>query len=398
MYSDTPQQKASKGSVQVIISNGRLQLRFRYGGKRHYLSLGLPDSKINRKAAEAKARQIELDIVSGNFDATFNKYKLQAALSTALPDITPSVTPEPSLTDLWERFVEFKRPQCSENTMKYVYGVYTGYVNKLPTQNLSDAASIRDHILATVPLNSAKRFITRLSACCDLAVKSGSIAQNPFSEMAAGIKLPKASRGEGFSNINPFSIKERDAILKAIETDQFCPHKSGFKHSRYAPLISFLFLTGCRPSEAVALQWKHIAEDCSQIVFEQALISTGSGRKVRKGLKTQERRRFPCNEKLRNLLRSIKPENANGEDLVFPSPEGKPIDFNNFRNRTWKVVLKGLGIEYRKVYQTRHTFITHALETGKLDVKDVARLVGNSPEVIYQHYAGNKRELFVPEF
>ncbi len=56
-----------------------------------------------------------------------------------------------------------------------------------------------------------------------------------------------------------------------------------------------------------------------------------------------------------------------------------------------------LGIEYRKLYQTRHTFITLALENG-LDAKDVARLVGNSPAVIYRHYAGNKRELFVPEF
>ncbi len=83
---------------------------------------------------------------------------------------------------------------------------------------------------------------------------------------------------------------------------------------------------------------------------------------------------------------------------MFPSPDGKPIDLNNFRNRTWKTVLKGLGIEYRKLYQTRHTFITHALEVGKLDAKDVARLVGNSPEIIYRHYAGNKRELFVPEF
>jgi integrase len=51
---------------------------------------------------------------------------------------------------------------------------------------------------------------------------------------------------------------------------------------------------------------------------------------------------------------------------------------------------------YRKLYQTRHTFITLALEY--LDVKDVARLVGNSPEVIYRHYAGNKRDLFLPEF
>jgi integrase len=83
---------------------------------------------------------------------------------------------------------------------------------------------------------------------------------------------------------------------------------------------------------------------------------------------------------------------------VFPSPKNKPIDINNFRNRTWSTVLKGLKIEYRKLYQTRHTFITYALETGKLDAKDVARLVGNSPEVIYKHYAGKKRKLEVPEF
>ena len=30
-------------------------------GQRYYLSLGVPDTAINRKAAEQKARQIELD-------------------------------------------------------------------------------------------------------------------------------------------------------------------------------------------------------------------------------------------------------------------------------------------------------------------------------------------------
>jgi integrase len=60
----------------------------------------------------------------------------------------------------------------------------------------------------------------------------------------------------------------------------------------------------------------------------------------------------------------------------------------NLLDRVWKLVLEKRGIEYR----TRHTFITLALENG-LDAQDVARLVGNSPEVIYRHYAGNKREL-----
>jgi integrase len=159
-----------------------------------------------------------------------------------------------------------------------------------------------------------------------------------------------------------------------------------------------MFATGCRPSEAIALQWKHISTDFKQITFEQVMIGTDRGRQVRQGLKTQEQRRFPSNTSLVALLQSIKPKDAQPESLVFPSPEGGHIDLNNFRNRTWKTVLKGLGIEYRKLYQTRHTFITLALETGKLDAKDLARLVGNSPEVIYRHYAGNKRELFVPEF
>jgi hypothetical protein len=30
-------------------------------------------------------------------------------------------------------------------------------------------------------------------------------------------------------------------------------------------------------------------------------------------------------------------------------------------------------------------------------VQDVAKLVGNSPQVIYAHYAGASRELVVPE-
>jgi hypothetical protein len=32
-----------------------------------------------------------------------------------------------------------------------------------------------------------------------------------------------------------------------------------------------------------------------------------------------------------------------------------------------------------------------------IDAKDVAKWVGNSPEVIYRHYAGKKRDLQVPE-
>jgi integrase len=281
--------------------------------------------------------------------------------------------------------------------MRYQYRVFTKYLAKLPTHDLERANEIREHVLKNIPVDSAKRFITRLSACCNWAVKSGLITINPFKNMASEIKLPKSASSEGVNDINPFSTKERGQILAAFQSNLACSKYSRVNHSYYFPYVFFLFNTGCRPSEAVALQWKHITSDCRFITFEQAVVESEHGQVCKQGLKTQERRKFPCNGRLQNFLLSIKPENATPDNLVFPSPLGTWIDSGNFRSRIWKPVLAKLRIDYRKPYQARHTFITLALENG-LDAKDVARLVGNSPEIIYRHYAGNKRELFMPEF
>jgi integrase len=218
-------------------------------------------------------------------------------------------------------------------------------------------------------------------------MKSGLIEQNPFKDMAAEIRLPKGKKDD--TDINPFSAQERDAIVQAFESNP--------KYRFYTALVKFLFSTGCRPSEAVGLRWKHVSSDFQFIQFEEAVTVSLKGLARKEGLKTQERRRFPCNQSLKTLLKSIKPLGAQPDDLVFPSPKGKYVDFHNFRNRGWLKTLDLLKIDYRKPYQTRHTFITLALEAG-MDVKDVAKLVGNSPEVIYRHYAGTKRDLSVPEF
>lgn len=73
--SQNNRKKSPKGSVSVENFQGRLRLRWRFEGKRYALSIGLPDSKINRQVAQQKATIIELDIASGNFDATLKKYK-----------------------------------------------------------------------------------------------------------------------------------------------------------------------------------------------------------------------------------------------------------------------------------------------------------------------------------
>lgn len=385
MYSNVRTGKASKGSVQIKSSNNRIQLVFSFGGKRHYLSTGYPDTPQYRNLAKMKASEIEKDILYERFDSTLEKYKPKSALTTVTP-ITPISIPKPNLAELWGKYIEWKRPQCAPSTLKNQYRAYSGYLEKLPTHDLDRANEIREHVLQSIPINSAKRFIVALNGCCKWAVKSELIAENPFYGMAGEIKLPKSEKAD---DINAFSIAERDRIIEAFRDNRY--------YKFYTPLVEFLFSTGARPSEAISLQWKHVTSDLKFISFEQAVTVSEKGLIVKQGLKTQEKRKFPCNAKVQAILRNIRPENANPDALLFPSPEGKHIDFHNFRNRAWKTVLGGLDITYRKPYQTRHTFITLALENG-LDARDVAWLVGNSPEVIYRRYAGNKRELFVPEF
>lgn len=64
--------------------------------------------------------------------------------------------------------------------------------------------------------------------------------------MASKIKVPESEEDE----IDPFNRAEIAAIVQGFEADRY------FKH--YTPFVKFLFMTGCRTSEAVGLQWKHL--------------------------------------------------------------------------------------------------------------------------------------------
>lgn len=190
--------------------------------------------------------------------------------------------------------------------------------------------------------------------------------------------------------LTPLLLQKKKPLLKPLNSTKIIITN--------APFVKFLFATGCRPSEAVALQWGDINLNKNFLTFQRSYTISEDGLKMKQGLKTQKKRKFPFNEghSLKLLLESIKPENPQPEQLVFPSPTGKVIDFHNFNVRAWNKILEGLpDIKYRKPYQTRHTFITLAI--NEATVPTVARLVGNSPEMIFRHYVGNITDIFAPD-
>lgn len=79
-------------------------------------------------------------------------------------------------------------------------------------------------------------------------------------------------------------------------------------------------------------------------------------------------------------------ERGNPNEPLFSSPTGREINHRNFTRRIWKPLLESLEIPYRKPYNSRHTVVTRALESGH-DPVTVASLTGHRVETLFKNYA-----------
>ncbi|MEP0915344.1 DUF3596 domain-containing protein [Leptolyngbya sp. DQ-M1] len=170
------QKRSSKGSVGVEPFQNRLRLRLPrqlFDGKQKYLTLGLEDTIANRKIAEAKAKQIESDIVLEKFDYTLDKYR---------PDHAKSVSAAKAidLSELWTRYTQFKSTQVEETTLIRDYGKIEKRIRKFPKRDLDSVVIVRDYLLKTYSAEVAKRTFKELNACCNWGIRSKLIDSNPF--------------------------------------------------------------------------------------------------------------------------------------------------------------------------------------------------------------------------
>jgi integrase len=383
--------KSPRGSVAVSSVRGNLRLRLPRSlwsdKKQVYLSLGLPDNLQNRKAAEIKAKQIELDILSGNFDPTLKKYQ-------SITYEAPKSKEEQKITfaEIYQKYINTKKDK-SPATWKGTYINTLNHLNSCPYQFPNEAMELKDWMIANKTLDACKRILMQLSAACNWAVERDLLEINPFFGKSK-IKTRKSK-----PKIHPFSVDEKQEILTAFEKSD--------KFNHLTPLVKFFFLTGCRTSEAIGLRWKNIKSDCSSISFEEVMILGQGGAQRKQGTKQAPQRDFPCNQQLRDLLLSIKPKSVIANSSVFLRPDGSPISHQDLRT-AWYGKGSVLGIVrqlaadgaidgYRPQYNTRHTMISACLEAGISPIQ-IARWVGNSAEVIFSNYAGIITKVSVPEF
>jgi integrase len=131
MHTQT-RKKAFKGTVSVEEFQGRLRLRWRFESKRYTLSIGLPDSKVNRKVAQQKATAIELDMASGNFDPTLKKYKPQS-----------QSTNQVSVVTLFRKFMDSKTKVLLPRSLEK-YQATLGYLTSFFPHQAASAIEVED--------------------------------------------------------------------------------------------------------------------------------------------------------------------------------------------------------------------------------------------------------------
>jgi integrase len=387
---------AKRGTCSIDAINNRLRIRLPRSignGKQIYLYAGMDDTPINRKKAQTVALMIETDIECSKLDISLNRYK--AALKELSGKQTIEIVKKtPQLSELWDKYALFKESQV---TKAYFYNHYVklipDLITKLPSQDINKALEIRDYLLSNYTANATKRYLTQFNACAKWAVTSKLITSNPFDGLATSIKVPKYS----WTKIDPFSPEEQQSIIAAFDTEL----------PEYSDFVRFAFWTGARLGEIIALQWHHVNRDCNEIYFCETL-----DRKYgRKDTKNYENRRFPCNQQIRELLTRLRAVAPVSNRSVFLAPDrNSEIKLDLFL-RIWhgkhsrgsfkpgivsRLVQLGEVSRYRSPYNMRHTFISQCLERG-ISAAQVSRWVGNSPQTIYQHYAGVSSASSVPE-
>jgi integrase len=352
-----------KGSVSVIAEKDRgLRLRWRYQSKQYSLALGIPDSRVNRTQAEIKARLIEVDIQTGHFDQSLDKYRNREQLERKRE--------QSGLRAKLAKRLEIQHNSADQAVLSLLEQ------SGIEVESLAGAESFIGWIRFTrkVKPSTLQRYLNTLKAV------------DP--ENFRHISIQQESKGIPMA----YTLEQQQGILRFLKSSQ--------EYGHYHDLVKFFLLTGCRTSEALGLQWKHVDFDRKAIYLVESLASSKDGSLIRKSTKTGKGRVFNMTDPIEVMLRErVELLGRDPEGLVFPAVRGGIIDRRNFVRRCWRACLEAVGIEWiprqTTQYKTRHSAISRALASG-VDPVAVAAQTGHDVKTLYENYAGVIRRVELP--
>lgn len=211
--------------------------------------------------------------------------------------------------------------------------------------------------------------------------REGAVEANPLSSIRgprAGKPLPKV-----------FSVEDAKRFLAMPMQDFAEGHAGEYAAFRDRAVFEFLYSTGCRISEALAVRW-------GDIDFSRGnLIVTGKGSKDR--LAILGRPALAALSDLRDVAERLCPECVSRTDFAFLSDRFGRLDKRVIERRMKRyLALAGLPLDLSP-HKLRHSFATHLLDAGA-DLRSVQEMLGHSSLSTTQIYTHVSVERLKDEF
>ena len=371
------------GSVRRQSTTGKLFLDFRHEGKRCREYTLLDDTPVNRQKLERLLQRIERDVKLGRFKREIYFPGSRAATVASIPSSTqPRTQPVPMAVVQTPTFADFVKHWQAENSVQWRKS-YQRTVADIVTVHLSphfdrqDVGGIsREQILvfrsslAKAPGRKKETLSPRrINAVMNVlrGILYEASDRYKFTCPFYNIKPLKVAK----SDVQPFTLDEVKCILAAVRED-------------YRDYYTVRFFTGLRTGEIDGLKWKYV-DFARRLILVRETIVAGEEEDATKTIESS--RDVRMSQVVFDALQRQFQRTGKVSTWVFCNAEHLPLDHNNVTKRVWYPLLRYLGLERRRPYQTRHTAATLWLAAGE-NPEWIARQMGHtSTEMLFKVYS-----------
>jgi len=318
--------------------NGVLHLDYMLHSERIRRSTGLKDTKLNRKKLEEEIIPKLMEKIYMN-----NLRKPESK----------------KFSYYHEKFLKLHESDKSFHTRIGIYNKVNKFFGNMFVTEIRTLA-VKEYLASLNLRNSSKKdYLGCIRGTLDIALDDETIDRN----VAFGIRFKREEKAP----IHVFTIDEVSTLLE----------KSDGLFRNY---IGIALNIGMRSGEILGLMHSDILED--RITVKRS-ISKG---RVTTPKTLGSVRDIPILEAVKPFIES---QRKMSKSLYLFEHDGAFIKDAGFFKRRWHQLVEDCNMEYRKLYNTRHTFITAMLNSGKFKIMEIAAIVGHSsPEMIMKNYAG----------
>jgi integrase len=336
---------------------------------------------------------------AAKYDEAHAAMEARKAELTKEAETRPVEAPAVTLAEYVEKWLVTISPEIAKRTLESYTATFRRHV--LPTLGTIPLTSItRGQVMS---LLSAKRAsgLGKNSVRLIRAALSAAFTDALNQELVTTHPALKVGSGRGRKAPDTVRAGERREKVKALSRLQLELFLAVAAKDRLTVLFLFLADTGCRPSEALAVQWEDVDLVARTVHIHRALdldrtekhTKTNTGRYVDLSVRlvaALDRHQTAAEAEALDRDREPSP-------LVFPSEAGTPLDVHNMA-RLFRRLLVRAGLPKYGPYVLRHSYASHLFALSA-PITYIANQMGHASPAItlstYAHFVGQGDRSFV---